>query len=157
MKDSKHNKEEHCNPHEILLRYNYQLCKGETVMNAFEKYQNEVKEKWGNTAAYQEHQQKSKDYSKEKWDGLAEGMDQIMASFSQCMNHGDAADSNAAQGLVKALQEHISANFYPCTDAILTGLGQMYIADERFKNNIDKHAAGTAEFISKAIAAYCRK
>ena len=126
-------------------------------MNTFEKYQNEVKEKWGNTAAYQEHQQKSKDYSKEKWNGLAEGMDQIMGAFAQCMNHGDAADSGAAQELVKALQAYISANFYHCTDAILAGLGQMYVADERFQNNIDKHAAGTAEFISKAIAAYCGK
>ena len=126
-------------------------------MKIFEKYQDEAKEKWGNTAAYQEHQQKTKDYPKEKWDSLAEGMDQIMASFAECMKHGDAADSDAAQGLVKVLQEHISANFYHCSDVILAGLGQMYVADERFKNNIDKHAVGTAEFIRKAIDAYCRE
>ena len=38
---------------------------------------------------------------------------------------------------------------------ILAGLGKMYVTDERFKNNIDKHASGTAEFISKAIKTYC--
>jgi hypothetical protein len=37
------------------------------------------------------------------------------------------------------------------------GLGQMYIADERFKNNIDKHASGTAAFICEAIEVYCQK
>ena len=38
-----------------------------------------------------------------------------------------------------------------CTKEILAGSGQMYVLDERFKNNIDKHGKGTAEFISKAI------
>jgi hypothetical protein len=37
------------------------------------------------------------------------------------------------------------------------GLGQMYVADERFKNNIDKHASGTAAFICEAIEVYCKK
>jgi hypothetical protein len=32
----------------------------------------------------------------------------------------------------------------------------MYVADERFKNNIDKHGTGTAEFVSKAIEIYCK-
>jgi hypothetical protein len=55
------------------------------------------------------------------------------------------------------LQNHISENYYLCTNEILAGLGQMYVADERFKNNIDKRADGTAEFICEAIAAYCSK
>ena len=42
-------------------------------------------------------------------------------------------------------------------DRIMAGLGQMYVADERFKNNIDKHADGTAAFIRQAIEGYCRK
>ena len=33
----------------------------------------------------------------------------------------------------------------------------MYVADERFQKNIDKHADGNAEFISKAISVYCGK
>lgn len=33
----------------------------------------------------------------------------------------------------------------------------MYVFDERFKNNIDKHAEGTAEYVSKAIKIYCMK
>jgi hypothetical protein len=66
-------------------------------------------------------------------------------------------DSTEAQSLVKMLQNHITRNYYLCTNEILTGLGQMYLADERFKNNIDKHAAGTAAFICEAIEVYCRK
>ena len=53
--------------------------------------------------------------------------------------------------------KHIAADYYACTDEILVGLGKMYVADERFKNNIDKYGEGTAEFATEAIATYSRK
>ena len=120
---------------------------------AFDQHKAEAKEKWGKTAAYQEHEEKTKDYSPQKWSNLAEGMDHIMADFAHCMQQGEAPDSAQAQHLVQTLQSHITAHYYHCTDAILAGLGQMYVADERFRNNIDKHGDGTAAFISQAIAA----
>ena len=67
------------------------------------------------------------------------------------MKSGTEPSSTEAQALVKKLQDYITENYYTCTDEILKGLGQMYVADERFKNNIDKYAAGTAEFVSEAI------
>ena len=117
----------------------------------FETYKAEAKEKWGNTDAYKEHAQKTKNYSKQKWNNLAEGMDLIMAEFATCMKSNDAPDSTQVQSLVKTLQNHITENYYLCTNEILAGLGLMYTQDERFKNNIDKHADGTAAFICKAI------
>ena len=136
--------------------------KGENVMKAFdnsefEKYKAEAKEKWGNTDAYKEHSEKTKNYSAEKWNGLAEGMNGILAEFAVCMKNNKTPDSAEAQELVKSLQNHITENYYLCTNDILAGLGQMYVADERFKNNIDKHAEGTAQFISDAIKTYCGK
>jgi len=62
-----------------------------------------------------------------------------------------------SQETVKALQSHITENSYLCTNEILASLGQMYVADARFKSNIDKHAEGTADFASKAIGIYCEK
>lgn len=134
--------------------------KGAAVMSAFdnselEAYKAEAKEKWGQTAAYKEHEEKTKNYSKGKWNSLAEEMDAIMAEFALCMKSGAAPDSAEAQALAKALQDHISANYYLCTKEILAGLGQMYVADERFRANIDKHGGGTASFVSEAVAAYC--
>ncbi len=80
-----------------------------------------------------------------------------MSEFAVCMRNGKTPDSKDAQNLVKTLQNHITENYYLCTNEILAGLGQMYVADERFKNNIDKHADGTAEFICEAIGIYCEK
>ncbi len=136
--------------------------KGENVMTAFdnsefEKYRVEVQEKWGKTDAYKEHAERTKNYSKQKWNDLAEGMDHIMAEFAVCMKNGETPDSAGAQNLVKTLQNHITENYYLCTNEILAGLGQMYVADERFKSNIDKHADGTAAFICEAIEVYCSK
>lgn len=68
-----------------------------------------------------------------------------------------AAGSDTAQRLVKKLQDYITEYFYHCTDEILAGLGQMYVGDERFKNNIDKCGEDTAKFVSEAIKIYCTK
>ena len=127
------------------------------MMNAFEKYKAEAQEKWGKTDAYKEYGEKTGAYSKQQWNDLAQGMDEIMAAFAACLKKGDAPASQAVQALVQKLQEHITRNYYRCTDQILAGLGQMYVADERFRNNIDQHAQGTAQFICEAIAAYCGK
>ena len=122
-----------------------------------DKYLNETRERWGNTDAYREHQQKTKNYTKEKWVEANDGMMAIFAEFSVCKQSGASADSNEAQALVAKLQAHITANYYTCTDEILAGLGKMYVADERFKKNIDKYGDGTAVFASNAIEVYCRK
>ena len=120
-----------------------------------QKYQAEAKEKWGKTDAYKEFEAKTKGNSKQKWDALSKEMDSIMAEFALCMKQGESPVSSKAQSLVKKLQSHISEHYYICTDEILMGLGQMYVADERFQNNIDKHGDGTAAFICEAIGIYC--
>ena len=117
-------------------------------------YKSESRSRWGGTAAYREHEQKTKNYIKEKWKEANDGLMAIFAEFSACKNSGASADSAEAQALVDKLQAHISANYYTCTDEILAGLGKMYVADERFKKNIDKYGEGTAEFAAEGIRIY---
>lgn len=124
---------------------------------AFENYIPEVKEKWGKTDAYKQYAEKTANYPKEKWDNFTEEMNGIFARFASCKKDGEAPDSARALDLVKELQNHITENCYLCTDEILAGLGQMYSADERFRNYIDSPDIGTAEYLSKAIGAYCEK
>ena len=136
--------------------------KGENVMKAFdnsefEKYKAEAQERWGNTDAYKEHAQKTKNYGKDKWSSIVADMNLIFGEFAACMKSNNTPDTEEAQNLVKKLQNHITENYYTCTNEILFGLGQMYVADERFKNNIDKHAEGTAAYVKDAITRYCNK
>ena len=118
-------------------------------------YELEARKRWGNTDSYREHEQKTKNYTKEKWAEANDSLMAIFAEFAECKNSGASADSAEAQGLVAKLQAHITANYYTCIDEILAGLGKMYIADERFKKNIDKYGEGTAEFVSEAIELFC--
>ena len=122
-----------------------------------DNYVKEVRERWGATDAYREHEQQTKNYTKEKWAEANNGLMAIFAEFASCKANGASADSNEAQALVAKLQAHITANYYTCTDEILAGLGKMYVADERFKKNIDKYGEGTAEFASEAIAVFCQE
>ena len=117
-------------------------------------YKTEVCERWGDTSACREHEQKTKNYTKEKWAEANDGLMAIFAEFAVCKQSGAEADSNEAQVLVAKLQTHITANYYTCTDEILAGLGKMYACDERFKKNIDKYGDGTAEFAAEGIRIY---
>ena len=120
-------------------------------------YETEACSRWGNTDAYREHEQKTKNYTKEKWAEASDGLMTIFAEFAACKDSGASADSAEAQALAAKLQAHITANYYTCTDEILAGLGKMYVADDRFKKNINKYGEGTAEFASEAIAVYCQE
>ena len=117
-------------------------------------YSKESIDRWGDTDAYREHEQKTKSYTKEKWAEANDGLMAIFAEVAASKDSGASADSNEAQALVAKLQAHITANYYTCTDEILAGLGKMYVADERFKKNIDKYGEGTAEFAAEGIRIY---
>ena len=114
-------------------------------------YENEARERWGNTDAYREHEKKAKNYTKEKWAEINDGLMSTFAEFAECKNTGLAPNAPEVQSLVGKLQDFITQNYYTCTDEILAGLGKIYVADERFKKNIDKYGEGTAEFVAEAI------
>ena len=124
-----------------------EAMKGKNVMNAFdnsefEKFKAEAKEKWGKTEAFEEFESKNKNRGESENNLLG----------------GEMMDIFRKLGEIKNLQDFITNHYYTCTDEIFSGLGKMYVGDERFKENIDKAGgAGTAEFAAKAIEIYCIK
>lgn len=118
-------------------------------------YAREVRQRWGDTAAYREEQAKTAAYTGEKWAAVNDAGAALMESFAQ--HRTEAPDGAAAGQLVVRWRDYITENFYLCTDEILAGLGEMYTADPRFTENIDRHGAGTAAFMAAAIRAYCQK
>lgn len=136
----------------IIISAREILTKGAELMrfSAFDKteidkYTNEAKQKWGHTDAYKEFEDKHSDF--------ADKTDELMKIFAEIgkIKHL-SPDCEKAQNQIKKLQNFITENYYTCTDEIMKNLGQMYIGDERFKNNIDKAGGiGTAEFTAEAI------
>ena len=114
------------------------------------QYAEEAKKRWGGTAAYGEFEKKKPGAA------AAEGLTELFAEFGKLKKL--PADGPEARGCAAKLKAYISENYYTCTDEILFGLGQMYVSDPRFKENIDAAGGeGTAEFVSKAIAHFCGK
>lgn len=119
-----------------------------------DQYKDEAKARWGETAAYQEYAQKQA-----QGKNFSDAGAQMMQLFAELGNYKHLSpDDTVVQQKIAALQQFITDHFYTCTKEILAGLGQMYIADERFMHNIDKAGGeGTAAFASEAIRIYCGK
>ncbi|GFH93173.1 HTH-type transcriptional activator TipA [Lachnospiraceae bacterium] len=137
--------------------------KGVTAMNfdvfdksEIEKYEAEVKAKWGNTKAYQEYKQKDIPRNGSNYSKIANELLTMFSELGELKHLNPSADE--VQNKIAALQKFITDNYYVCTNEILGGLGEMYVCDERFRSNIDKAGGdGTADFVKQAIVVYCSK
>lgn len=138
------------------------LLKGEDSMSfdalrtdglekARNQYAEEAKKRWGGTEEYHESLRRETARTEEDRQAMLAEMNALLDRFG-ALSGSDPAGPEA-QALVKEWQAHISKWHYPCTGEILSGLGQMYAADPRFVENLDAHGPGTAELMSRAIAA----
>ncbi len=118
-------------------------------------YRDEVKARWGGTSAYRESEERNAGAGEEAFAQLRSGMDKILAAFAAAKQSGIRETDDEARKLVQRLQDFITGTQYTCTDEILCCLGEMYVQDERFRTNIDRHGTGTAAYIRGAIRAYC--
>lgn len=120
-----------------------------------EQYAAEVKERWGNTDAYKEWEQKGKRKTKEEISKAGERMMELFAELGSLKEL--PPEDEAVQEKISMIQKQITDNYYTCTNEILKDLGEMYVGDERMKQNIDKAGGeGTAEFAREAISKYCK-
>ena len=117
-----------------------------------DEYAAQAKASWGTTDAYKEYEQKSAGRTKEAQQKLNVEMMHIFAEFGKIKDM--SPESAEAVALAKKLQNHITENYYNCTDEILLGLGTMYAGGGDFTKNIDKVGGeGTAVFACEAIKA----
>jgi DNA-binding transcriptional MerR regulator len=121
-----------------------------------DEYAKKAKEQWGNTSAYKEYAENSKNWTKEYESGLMADFSKLFEEFGK-MKEMDPA-SKEVQAQVKRVQDFITKNLYTCTNEILYGLGTGYVGGGEMTENIEKMGGkGTAEFIFKAIKIYCGK
>lgn len=119
-----------------------------------DEYAREAKKSWGDTKEYREYEEKSAKRSREEEKHLGMELMGILAKFGQ-MKELDPEDGEV-RSYVRKLQEFISEHYYSCPKEILVSLGRMYAGGGRFTENIDRAGGdGTAEFVQRAIEAYC--
>lgn len=121
-----------------------------------DEYAAQAKASWGKTDAYREYERKSQSRSREEQQKLNVEMMNIFAEFGGIKEL--EPDSAEAVALAKKLQDHITENYYTCTDEILLELGIMYAGGGDFTTNIDEVGGeGTAVFVCEAIKAMTAK
>lgn len=119
-----------------------------------DEYAAEAKATWGQTAAYREFREKSKNRTDAEMQDLSSQMMALFTEFGAMRTLPPASDLVSAQ--VKKLQTFITEYFYTCSNEMLQKLGKMYAGGGRFTENIDKAGGvGTAEFVCRAIEAFC--
>ncbi len=117
------------------------------------EYEEEAKERWGDSDAYKQSAARTARYAQQDWETIKAENDAIYERFIGLMAAGEAADSAAAMDIAEEHRAHITKWYYDCSKTIHAGLGGMYLADVRFKENIDRSGEGLAEYMSAAIAA----
>jgi DNA-binding transcriptional MerR regulator len=117
------------------------------------EYEAEAEARWGETDAYKQSAQRTAGYTKQDWENLKVEADGINQRFLDLRAEGVPPSDPAAMAVAEEHRAHITSWFYDCSIEIHTGLGQIYVADERFRKNIDKAGEGLAEYMSEAIAA----
>ena len=117
------------------------------------RYEEEARQRWGDTEAYRESARRTRRYGKADWERIKEEGAEIDNAFLALMARGVPATDPSAAEVAERHRAHISRWFYECTPEIHAGLGQMYVADPRFTESIDRAGPGLAAYMSEAFAA----
>lgn len=121
------------------------------------EYEDEAKDRWGDTDAYRESTRRARGYSKEDWRRFKSEGDDINQAIISLMDQGVPADDARAMDAVDRAREQIDTWFYPCSRAMHAELGKMYVADPRFTATYEKMHAGMAQYMCDATAANARR
>ena len=113
----------------------------------------EARQRWGGGDAFARSQRRAGSYTKADWERHHAEAAQIYQALAAALTGGAPADGEAAMDLAERHREHITRWFYDCTTEIHRGLGELYVADERFTATIDAHAEGLSAFLREAFAA----
>lgn len=134
-----------------------QEMKDEELYDAFKdpdvkQYQDEAKERWGNTEAYKQSMKKVGKMTKAEMEKLKKDGIEFTKKLAAAMDKD--IKSKEVQELIAQHYKGIQF-FYDCPLEMYRNLGKMYVDDPRFAKNYDKYRPGLAVFMRDAIAYFC--
>jgi hypothetical protein len=109
--------------------------------------------RWGNTEAYRQSQERTARYTERDWAEIKAAGADLNERLAAAMRAGVAADDPAAMDLAEEHRQQLNRYFYDCGHDFHRGLGDMYVADERFTANYEAVAPGLATYLRDAIHA----
>jgi DNA-binding transcriptional MerR regulator len=117
------------------------------------KYEDEARERWGDSEAYKESARRTARYTKKDWEQIKAEGDQIQRELAAHLEAGRAPTDPAVMAVAERHRAYIGRWFYPCSYELHRGLGELYVNDPRFTATFDKVRPGLAEFTRDAFRA----
>jgi len=116
-------------------------------------YAEEARERWGQTPAYRQSEQRTAGYTERDWTEIKAESAALNERLAAALRDGVAADSPTAMDLAEEHRQQIHRRFYDCGYDMHRGLADMYVADDRFTATFDAVRPGLARYLRDAIHA----
>lgn len=142
------------------LERSIRSMKGEITMSEQEKfggfgwknpYEQEARRRWGDAAVDASGNYLSS-LSEEQRKSLSDRMDTLFSGLAGM--RGEDPASPPVQRKVGELYRFFNGLGYRYTPRAFAGLGELYVADERFTRNIDRYGEGLSRFLKRAMRIY---
>ena len=118
-----------------------------------DSYAAEAEERWGDTDAWSQSQQRAKSYTKEQWQQIKQETDEVNRRFVELMRAGVPADAPQAMDVAEEARQGICRWFYDCSREMHAGIAEMYVSDPRYTQTYDALGAGLAQYVRDAVVA----
>ena len=118
------------------------------------QYEEETRERWGDTPQYAESQRKWAAYSQDQQDAIkAQGGRLTIRMVSE--DPDASPDDPEVQAAIGEYHAYVNRYFYACEVGFLRGLADGWVADPRFAINYENIRPGGAAFVRDAVHLYC--
>ena len=118
----------------------------------FHDAQAEAEERWGETDAWRQSRERTKNYSKADWEEVKAESDRTHQAFTDAMDAGEPPTSDVAMGAAE-LHRASMQRFYDCSYDVHRNLADMYVSDPRFTATYDEIRPGMSHYVRDAIHA----
>ncbi len=117
------------------------------------EFDNEVRERWGDTEAYRQSQERTGRYTDHDWAEIKAAAADVNERLAAALRSGTAATDPVAMDLAEEHRRQIDRYFYDCGPDLHRNLGDMYVDDPRFTATYDAVTPGLATYLRDAIHA----
>jgi len=120
----------------------------------YESYKREARERWGQTDAYKQSVERTKNWTKKDYKAVEQKGKEIVLKIVE--NREKGVTSPEVQEQIEKHFQQIQI-FYDCSYQMYSQLGQMYVDDPRFYAHYEKFSPGLAVFMRDSIEYFCEQ
>lgn len=117
------------------------------------QYEDEARERWGDTDAYRESARRTAAYGDAEWSQIQAEAEQIVGEFAALIKAGEPVDGERARAVAERHRQHMTRWFYPVSLEMHRNLAEMYVADPRFAAGYESVADGPTAYVHDAVLA----